>query len=716
MTARVLVVDDLLPNIKLLEARLTAEYFDVLTSTNGPEAIEACKAGLCDIVLLDIMMPGMDGFEVCTRLKADPTTSHIPVVMVTALDQAADRVRGLDCGADDFLTKPVDEVALIARVKSLSRLKVTLDELRSRAAASARLGRSDPFVNASAADGHHGRVLVVDDRPASSDRIIASLRGNQTVDVETNPQEALFRAAEQPYDLIIVSLGLTNYDGLRLCSQLRSLERTRALPILTIADLEDRPKILRGLDLGVNDYLVRPIDRNELIARVRTQVRRKRYAESLRNNVEQAIEMAVVDALTGLNNRRYFDMNLASLLDQAAQEAKPLSLLVLDIDFFKKVNDTYGHDVGDVVIKGLGEILKRVKRNTDVVARFGGEEFVILVPGGQVYDLRLKLAAQGLPKGGAVGFELMDGQKFGVSQFAEQVNYQRALAGELSRSIQSIASVQNARVHLAIPRPSVFVREQQQSSASVIVSMYPGRVLDAGQVSAIQHMVSSSVPELLARNVTVVDQAGNLLSAASGESSTELDASQLKYLHTVESSYASRIENILKPIVGAENVRAQVTAALDFNRVEQTSETFKPNPAPGESAVRSQQTSESNTPGQAVPAGVPGAASAPSLSRASATSGAASASFTSVFMRAMICSGKPAGPTRPYHCTASKPGSAAASASVGSSGAKGARVGLETASALIWPAATRGSKAGPPVSIILMWPPARSFTAGDVPR
>ena len=380
MTARVLVVDDLLPNIKLLEARLTAEYFDVLTSTNGPEAIEACKAGLCDIVLLDIMMPGMDGFEVCTRLKADPTTSHIPVVMVTALDQAADRVRGLDCGADDFLTKPVDEVALIARVKSLSRLKVTMDELRSRAAASARLGRSDPFVNASAADGHHGRVLLVDDRLASSDRIVASLRGNQTVDVETNPQEALFRAAENPYDLIIVSLGLTNYDGLRLCSQLRSLERTRGIPILTVADLEDRPKILRGLDLGVNDYLVRPIDRNELIARVRTQVRRKRYAESLRNNVEQAIEMAVVDALTGLHNRRYFDMHLSTLLDQAAQGAKPLSLLVLDIDFFKKINDTYGHDAGDEILRALAGRMRRAVRSVDLVCRLGGEEFVIVMP------------------------------------------------------------------------------------------------------------------------------------------------------------------------------------------------------------------------------------------------------------------------------------------------------------------------------------------------
>ncbi len=409
MTARVLVVDDLLPNIKLLEARLTAEYFDVLTSTNGPEAIEACKAGLCDIVLLDIMMPGMDGFEVCTRLKADPTTSHIPVVMVTALDQAADRVRGLDCGADDFLTKPVDEVALIARVKSLSRLKVTMDELRSRAVASARLGRSDPFVNASAADGHHGRVLLVDDRLASSDRIVASLRGNQTVDVETNPQEALFRAAEQPYDLVIVSLGLANYDGLRLCSQLRSLERTRALPILTIADLEDRPKILRGLDLGVNDYLVRPIDRNELIARVRTQVRRKRYADSLRTNVEQAIEMAVVDALTGLNNRRYFDMNLASLLDQAAQEAKPLSLLVLDIDFFKKVNDTYGHDAGDEILRALAGRIRRAVRSVDLVCRLGGEEFVIVMPETPI-DVASRVAERVRRAVEAEPFNVKDGQ------------------------------------------------------------------------------------------------------------------------------------------------------------------------------------------------------------------------------------------------------------------------------------------------------------------
>jgi len=256
-----------------------------------------------------------------------------------------------------------------------------------------------------------------------------------------------------------------------------------------------------------------------------------------------------------------------------------------------------------------GEVLAALSQlNIPYKVAEGGS--VILVPAQQVYDLRLKLAAQGLPKGGAVGFELMETQKFGISQFAEQVNYQRALAGELARTIQALANVQSARVHLAIPRPSVFVREAQQPSASVLVSLYPGRVLDAGQVSAIAHLVASSVPELSARNVTVVDQAGNLLSG--GPQSTPangLDASQLKFLHALEASYVSRIENILKPIVGAENVRAQVTATLDFNQVEQTSETFRPNATPADQSVRSQQTVETVNTNPQGPSGVPGALS-----------------------------------------------------------------------------------------------------------
>lgn len=255
-----------------------------------------------------------------------------------------------------------------------------------------------------------------------------------------------------------------------------------------------------------------------------------------------------------------------------------------------------------------GEVLAALAQ-LDVPYRVEQGGTVILVPAGQVYDLRLRLAAQGLPKGGAVGFELMEGQQFGISQFAEQVNYQRALAGELARSIQSVAAVQSARVHLAIPRPTVFVREQQPPSASVFLVMYPGRLLDGGQVSAIQHLVASSVPELSARSVTVVDQAGNLLSSAPAEPGRGMDATQLKYAHTLETGYASRIEGILQPIVGPGNVRAQVTAALDFSQIEQTSETFRPNPAPAEATVRSQQTVETLTTGAPGAGGVPGALS-----------------------------------------------------------------------------------------------------------
>lgn len=380
MTARILIVDDLLPNIKLLEARLNAEYFDVLTATSGPQALAICGEGECDIVLLDVMMPGMDGFEVCRRLKSSPVTAHIPVVIVTALDQPADRLKGLEAGADDFLTKPIDEIALLARVRSLARLKVAVDELRARAATSAALGLPDIAGDISLEAGNSGKILLVDDRASSSDRLIGALEKKYTVTLEAKPQEALFRAAEGGFDLAIVSLGLKDFDGLRLCSQLRSLERTRSLPILTIAEPEDRLRLLRGLDLGVNDYLMRPVDRNELVARARTQVRRKRYMDSLKDSVQATIEMAVVDALTGLHNRRYLESHFATMLDEAAHRGRMLSMMILDIDHFKLVNDNYGHDAGDEVLKAFAARLKRVIRTSDLMCRLGGEEFVIVMP------------------------------------------------------------------------------------------------------------------------------------------------------------------------------------------------------------------------------------------------------------------------------------------------------------------------------------------------
>src|SRR5208282_387135 len=386
MTARVLVVDDVLANVKLLEARLTAEYFEVVTATSGFEALEICERGDCDIVLLDVMMPGMDGFEVCRKLKSNPATLHLPVIMVTALDQAFDRVTGLEAGADDLLTKPIDEIALLARVRSLSRFKLVVDELRVRATTTAALGVTT-IAPHRPDDGMGGKILLVDDRAHSRDRILASLGGGYEVDIEAVPHEALLQAGENDYHLVIVSLGLAGFDGLRLCGQLRSLARTRQTPLLMLADIEDRQRILRGLDLGVNDYLVRPIDRNEMIARVRTLIRHKRYADGLRSNVQAVMELAVVDPLTGLHNRRYLESHLVSLLEQSAQKGRPLSAMILDIDHFKRVNDGYGHDAGDDVLKTFAARVKHLVRGADLMCRFGGEEFIVVMP-----DTRLSIA------------------------------------------------------------------------------------------------------------------------------------------------------------------------------------------------------------------------------------------------------------------------------------------------------------------------------------
>jgi two-component system cell cycle response regulator len=300
--------------------------------------------------------------------------------MVTALDQPSDRVRGLEAGADDFLTKPVTDIALISRVRSLARLKMVTDELRMRAVTSKEIGLQSPEREAVLDTGRGGHVLIVDDRPSSYERIVTTLSAEHTVDVEPNPNEALFRSAEGNYDLVLVSLNLQEFDGLRLCSQIRSLERTRNLPILALAESDSTAKLARGLEIGVNDYLVRPIDKNEMLARVRTQIKKKRYTERLRDNMQMSIELAITDGLTGLFNRRYMETHLGTLVDQSAARGKPITVLVLDIDYFKAINDSYGHDAGDDVLREFSLRIRKATRNIDLACRYGGEEFVIVMP------------------------------------------------------------------------------------------------------------------------------------------------------------------------------------------------------------------------------------------------------------------------------------------------------------------------------------------------
>src|SRR5262245_1472300 len=336
MTGRVLVVDDILANVKLLVARLSAECFDVLTAYSGEEALEVLQRERVDVVLLDVMMPGMDGFEVCRRIKASARTMHVPVVMVTALDQTRDKVQGLEAGADDFITKPVDDIALITSVKNLARLKTLDDEMRLRMSTGGQIGAPPGAALAWPKSESGGRILLVEDSARAARLILAVLGKQHEVEVEARVPAALARVADKPCDLIIVSLNLASADGLQLCSQLRTLERTSHLPIIVIVQPGEDARLLRALDMGVNDYLTRPVDRTELLARVRTQIRRKRHSDYLRERLEESVELALAaDALTGLHNRRFAETHFAALAEPVQTSGQPLSLVLVDIENFQ---------------------------------------------------------------------------------------------------------------------------------------------------------------------------------------------------------------------------------------------------------------------------------------------------------------------------------------------------------------------------------------------
>ncbi len=382
MTARVLVIDDILPNVKLLEARLSSEYFDVITATSGPEGLEKAETQSPDVILLDVMMPGMDGFEVCQRLKSNPATANIPVVMVTALTDATDRVRGLEVGADDFLTKPVNDIALMARVRSLVRLKMMVDEWKAREKTSSQFGFNKGEKSAIIEELYDkAQVLIVEDKDFESEKFVETLKRDDDVIIAVRTgEQGLQQAMQNNFDVIILSINLAGEDGLRLCQHFRSNEHTRAVPILVVCEETDTKRIAMALEIGAHDYIMRPIDRNELLARVHTQIRRKRFQDRLRANYEKSLALALTDTLTGLYNRRYMTAHLESLLKKNAETRKTLAIMMLDIDKFKSVNDTYGHAAGDEVLKVFAERVSNALRPFDLVVRLGGEEFVVVLP------------------------------------------------------------------------------------------------------------------------------------------------------------------------------------------------------------------------------------------------------------------------------------------------------------------------------------------------
>ena len=375
MSARILVVDDLAPNRNLLEVKLAAEYYDTVMASSGEEALEVLQTEKIDLILMDAMMPGIDGFEACRRLKKAPETYHIPVIMVTALEEIKDRIRGLEAGADDFITKPIDDFNLMARVRSMLRLKMVTDQLLSHTGHSA--ANSRPMLEQ--IETKRGNIMVVEDHKTRGEKLRKLLEDVHDVTVIDDPKTAV-DMKKNSVDLIVVSLVSDNFDGLRICASLRFNSDSKDIPILVIGSSSEEAKLVRAYDMGINDTLMRPIEKQELHARVNTQLKRKFYADALRENFNANLEMVVSDPLTGLGNRRFFDRSIQPLFDGLEARDEVFSIMVFDIDHFKRVNDILGHDMGDEILKEVAARLVTNMRAVDIVSRYGGEEFMIAMP------------------------------------------------------------------------------------------------------------------------------------------------------------------------------------------------------------------------------------------------------------------------------------------------------------------------------------------------
>lgn len=383
MTANILVVDDTQQNIELLEARLLSEYYTVFTATSGKQALEILAAKNIDVVLLDIMMPEMDGFEVCSRIKANPATTYIPVVMVTAMDEKAARLQALEVGADELLMKPINNLALSIRLKALARTKALIDELTLRNSTNAALGI--PMMDM-AEDTHLRKIKIIDDdivRSRNIKTILSKLTDH--IEIISNIEEKDNKHSEENIsnkdntDLVIISSTLEAYDPFKIVACITNNPNMQDTIIVGLSDEIDEEKLKKGVELGVQDYFMYPIDEIELQIRTRTLLKRKRYQENIRNHLEKQLDLSIKDAVTDLYNRYYFDLHVIQMAKRSHEYKNTVCLLMCDLDDFKLVNDTYGHQAGDEILRQLGAVLKRSFKLTDLVARYGGEEFVILV-------------------------------------------------------------------------------------------------------------------------------------------------------------------------------------------------------------------------------------------------------------------------------------------------------------------------------------------------
>lgn len=433
MSARILIVDDIAANRQLLRYKLEAHYYDIVEASSGPEALDILKTDKPDIILLDVMMPEMDGYTVCRRIKEDPETSYIPVVMVTALSERDERVKGLEAGAEDFLTKPVNELALLTRIKALIRFNTVTGELRDRQARGEHFGATDiPLAQLD----RPATIVLVDANELSSARITRLLEKKSHKVI--NAFAPFFSdTAFETADAVILSSVKQPYDPLRLCAKFRMTPAFRSISVLMIAHERDSDLAFKALDLGATDVIFSPIDGQELLARITTQIRRKRYVDTLRQRVDRGLELAVIDPLTGLYNRRFMERQLDTVMASVRRDGTHFSIIMIDIDYFKSINDTHGHEAGDVVLSQFGDWLKSQVRGVDTVYRLGGEEFSILMPAttaDQAFSVadRLRRAFEKTP------------MKLGVDEETISVTFSAGIASSNSKTIEADTVLKDA--------------------------------------------------------------------------------------------------------------------------------------------------------------------------------------------------------------------------------------------------------------------------------
>ncbi len=423
MPGRILVVDDVATNRLILKAKLAAAYYDVLEADCGQAAFDVAKAEQPDVILLDIMMPDMDGYEVCELLKACSETSHIPVVMVTASSAPKERIRGLSVGADDFLVKPINDMALFARVRNLLRVKMMFDELKLRDTTSRELGLSDFLETGDDEDQRVDSVMLAPAARAQGDAWETAIEKMSNVEVvgACSEREALNMARfEQPDAIIVHQRLMEDGDSLRLISALRARPETRQAVMIYVVSDGAIETAAKALDLGTSDYVLEPFEPEELTIRLRTQLQRKRYSDKLRSNVRDGLKMAVIDPLTGLYNRRYATQHMQKIVERAQDSGNSFAVMMMDLDKFKLINDTQGHDAGDMVLKEFSHRIQENVRGVDLVARMGGEEFLVVMP--DASDMvakhvseRLRRAVESKPFVTASGVELSITVSIGVA-------------------------------------------------------------------------------------------------------------------------------------------------------------------------------------------------------------------------------------------------------------------------------------------------------------